>query len=327
MAEEGGWAVSEQAVRVPKSPQLITPEQKAESFKKEADSKGAIQYTMSFDNIPPLNRIPSSVMKDGYVEGSVLNVVGVPGSGKSRFFIQECIELNNKGLDCLYLYNESAKPGFDLYFKQICEQLNITDDRKLSHIKWADMSKFTLNSADYDSIKIFMKRVWAKQVEYWLQTVNNPTLVIVDSFSNICRKYVPQMWVSFEAMNDSFKELYQEHKKPIVTAIIHQKSGSHWERDDDSVVGGMGLIHEGDVSMVFKSKHTNNWDAKRYGVNEGMMLRTLMITKDRYSAGEFTETQLLLKDGKLVLGHTLMELVNGVSEQEMNNKDGAVEWH
>lgn len=326
MSGEGGWTVATERVRVPTSPKLLTPEDKSEKFKQEASSKGAIQYKISFDDIPPLNRIPSSVLKDGYVEGSVLNIVGVPGSGKSRYFIQECIELNNKGLDCLYLYNESAKPKFDAYIKKVCDELNITDDRKLSHISWVDMSKFVLQTADYESIKIFMKRVWAAQVNYWLQNVSNPTLVVVDSFSNICRKFVPQMWVGFESMNDSFREVFDEAKKPVVTALIHQKSGSHWERNDDSVVGGMGLIHEGDVSMVFKSQHTNNWDAKRYGVNEGMMLRTLMITKDRYSAGEFTETQIILKDGKLLLGHTLMELVNGVSEQQANNEDGAVNW-
>jgi KaiC/GvpD/RAD55 family RecA-like ATPase len=267
-----------------------------------------VQYKYDRKIVKPVQRLESSVLPQGYVRSSHIGLIGVPGAGKSRFALQEILLAGQKGHDCLYLYNESSRDHFDNYIAKVADELKVSiSDR----ITFCDMSEFILKIASYEGIESFFQRIWVQQVKYWLPQVKNPGFVAVDSFSNVARRYIPQMWESHQSFIDGLTALYStlDASKRPVTLEVHQKSGSSYERDNDSVVGGFGLIHQLDTNIVFTFKNINNWDSKRYGIREGKKAYFMHIPKDRLGSGEFEQTQVVIKDGKMMLGNTIGNMV------------------
>ncbi len=273
-------------------------------------------YHIEFDKIISPRRISSSILKSGYVEGTFILLIGPPGTGKSRFAIQECIK--SAPYNSLYLYNESVRPKFDSYIKNICDQMSITSNSDLSHVTFCDMSSFLLRTADYDSIKNFAQRVWAGTVDQWLlKGTVRPAFVVIDSISNIGRRYIPQLTILNKDLTESLVEVYRKRNVNPVTIFVHQKSLSPRENNTDSVVGGYGLVHEGDMSIVLKLHDVSRWDADRYGWPEGQMIHTMQIAKDRYSLADFKESMIFInKDGMLQLGTSIQELTTDVKENK-----------
>ena len=278
------------------------------SIKKPEQKKGynlPQQYKFDRQQVKPLKRIESSVLPNGYIRGTHIGLIGVPGCGKSRYAIQEVLLAAKKGYDCLYLYNESSRPHFDNYIMKIADELKVEIS---SHITFADMSEFILKIADYQAIENFFDKMWVQQARYWLTQVKNPGIIAVDSFSNIGRRYIPQLFESHQAFITGLTDLYSEIPNPPITLEIHQKSGSNYDRDTDSVVGGFSVVHQLDMTLVFKMKDINVWDAKRYNMKEGTLHYFLQCTKDRFSLGDFEQTEILLKNGKLELGRTTEDI-------------------
>lgn len=263
----------------------------------------------SFDDIEPVPREPSILFPSGLPKGATISIVGPPGAGKTEYLIEESIFFSKEGKDVLYLYNESIKPKFDAYVRRIAERMH-SDVSDLHNITFIDMLKFDLTTADYSGIDTFIQRIWVRQIRYWLEHSKNPSLIIIDSFSKMARRYVPQMYIAMEALTDHVSELFDELKIHPTLIISHQKSQSSRERNDESVSGGFGLTHISDATFIFKLTDVDIWASRRYGLPEGSKMHTIQVIKDRYANDDFQERVVFLADGRLILGLPVSTLVS-----------------
>ena len=273
------------------------------------------QYKYEKNKVRPLQRVESSLFKEGYVRGTFNGYIGVPGAGKSRLAIQEVFNAASKGLDCLYLYNESSRHHFDNYIAKITNELGINPENP--RITWCDMSDEIQKVASYEGIEAFYDNFWAQQTRYWLQSNKNPGFVVTDSFSNIGRRYIPQLWEAHQSYIQQLTDLVEPLEKKPVFIEVHQKSGSAYERDNDSVTGGFGLTHQLDANIVFTIKKIGNkWDSERYNTPEGRKVYTVYVPKDRFALSNFEETQVVIQNGKMMLKDTIADIVTKSTERE-----------
>jgi len=258
-------------------------------------------YKYSDDIVREPKAIPSSVGILKYPEGAFVSLLGLPGCGKTYFSIQECITASVDGKSSLYLHNESDRTTFPIVVKNIMNSMELTSD-DLKYIDFVDMTNIQLGSADYRTIELFAKNMWAKKVKYWIEHVarSKPAFVVIDSFSKIGRRYIPQMFYLSEKLIEALRNVYNETKTFPVTILVHQKSGSHYERYDDSVVGGMGIVHETDVTIVLNLYHVDRWMVRDFpSLKLGSNLYTMKIVKSRIVSNPYDEFIVIIEDGKL----------------------------
>jgi KaiC/GvpD/RAD55 family RecA-like ATPase len=322
--DEWGDAVMESPYKV----QSKTAQEKHDATKKTNITRIQEFYHLKYDEVTPLRRIDSSILPNGYEAGSVVAIVGPPGTGKSRFALQECYLASKKGKSSCYLYNESVKSKFNVYAMRVAQSLGLSED-DISNVWFTDKSKNDLKSANYDTMENVANNTWVEQVRKWLiSNPDNPILVIIDSYSNISRKFVPQMAQFHQHIVHGLSELYKEFNVEPVTIIIHQKSQSSRERNDDSVVGGFGVTHEADTIINLKCQYVDVWLARRFGLNEGDMFHSIQIPKDRYPVEDFHERAIVIRNGKLILSESVNERVT--SSQKPNEyippQSGDSEW-
>jgi KaiC/GvpD/RAD55 family RecA-like ATPase len=284
-----------------------------------ADAGAAVQepYNFEFSKVHDLKRIPSSIFKSGYAAGSIIGLIGPPGTGKTRFALQESMM---SGADCFYIYNESVRPKFDNYIRRVALDLKIDNDYDLKRIKFWDTSKNQLASAKYDDMESVAERIWIEHIRKWLASAKDPMFITFDSFSNIARRHIPQMPIAFQFFTHPLTELYKEMDVEPVTFMVQQKSLSPREANTDAVVGGYGINHELDMEIVLKLHDVDRWTSDRYGWPEGTMQHSLQITKDRYNIAEYNESMIYLKDGKLTLDETISSRVEKRLKQKESMK-------
>lgn len=224
--------------------------------------------------------------------------------------------MSKQGREALYLYNESVKEHFDFFVRKICESMGMKVDSgspsDLSNVTWVDMSSKILKIADYESIEKFYKYHWISQIEDWLKKTTNPGLIVVDSFSRIGRRYIPQLWVQIEALIDGLDETFKERKVNPIVILVHQKSQSSREKNDESVVGGEGITHSTDVTLVFRKRDVDTWVSRDFGLPIGSNLYTLWTAKDRYGTAPLNENVLNMANGQITLGEELLKLADKV---------------
>ena len=288
-----------------------TSDEKASDYKRDMANSIQKQYKINFSEVKELKRIPSTILPEGYVKGINVGLIGPPGTGKSRFALQEAMLASLKGKDTLYLYNESVKPRFDALVKMTAEQMHISDTQ-LQNITFCDMTRNPLTTADYNSMQLVADRIWIQQVRYWHDHLaTNPAYVFIDSYSYVSRRYVPQMSIFFGYLINGLQDYYNEVGIEPITFTIQQKSQSSRELNDDSVVGGFGINHALDMEIVLKRYDVDRWIADRYNVPEGTQLHTCSVPKDRYSEKEYMERRIILDrlDGRLKLGDEVNKLM------------------
>ena len=122
-------------------------------------------------------------------------------------------------------------------------------------------------------------------------------------------------------MYDIKEAFYKLHKYPVVLAI-NQKSSSFDKRDDESVLGGLGIVHDVDGSIVIRSEIVDQWKNKQLGLPQGTKIRFIRIEDIRMAQADTTEHLYVMeKDPKtgaleLKIGETIEKLKSIV------NKDG-----
>ena len=250
--------------------------------------------------------IPSSIF-EGYAAGSIVSLLGSPKVGKTSFALQECIEASRQGFDSLYIYNESPRRRFVSIVKKKMDSMKL-GETDLNKVTLCNMSGEVLGSANYANIDSYMRRVWAGKVKYWLEgSLRKPRFVVIDSVSKIGRVYIPQLFKVMEVLCDELTNILDDAKKYPVILIVHQKSGGYWEKFDDSVVGGAGLVHETDTTINLKRLEVNKKLSDDTGLRWGSKLYTITIDSRDVDCSPF-ERIIELKDGYLKVGGSLFEV-------------------
>lgn len=276
---------------------------------KTTGSKNRIRkrfFKFRVSDVPKLRLVRSSILK-GYPPGSIINLVSVPKAGKTTFALQEVMLASVLGGESLYMINESTKDRFQQIIKRHARELAITE-KDVGRVMFCDMVDESISVPQYGAIESYMVRVWCGTIEHWLTRVKNPQFIVIDSFSEIVRKYIPQAYVAMKYFVDGLNSVMIKHKKYPAVICVNQKSGGKWERDDESVLGGYGIVHKTDASVVLRIRHVDKWDADRYGLDIGSIVHTIQTVEMRDVDVDSQEHILVKKDGALQIGPTFSEL-------------------
>ncbi len=248
--------------------------------------------------------VKSSVL-EGYAAGSIVSIVGGPKAGKSTFSLQEVIQASKEGYDSLYMFNESPKVRFADIIRRRMAQMKV-GDMDMANLTFCNVYGEVLGSASYASIDAYMIRFWGGKIRYWIKGVKRPRFIVIDSISKVGRVYVPQLFKMMESFCGGVIDIMDECKKYPVVLLIHQKSGGYWERYDESVVGGAGLIHETDTTINIRKYEVNRKMSVDTGFEWGSRFYTIQVDTRDVDCPQ-NERMLHFKDGYLKVGSGLEE--------------------
>lgn len=263
-------------------------------------------------------RIESSLFPNNpYPEGSIINITGIAKTGKTSYCIQEAIYHALLCNNVLYIYNESPKNRFNEIFNMHLKEMDISID-DITCIDMYDMFNVELMNAQFNAITGFIKKNLIDVIRQWLNKVDNPTLIVIDSFTKIIRTYPAQSFYSINKLCGMLWALMDELKKYPVVLLIQQKSGDREDEKTEACLGGFGISHAVDGSIVLRRVFSTKWDYHDYGIKEGTILHTIQPTEIRDGEMDTEERILLKENGWLKLGKTLYEIRK---EKEVRNED------
>lgn len=263
----------------------------------------------------------------GYPPGSVISLVSVPKAGKTTLAIHESINMAMRGDDVLYMYNESIQKEFMRIVDRHRQDLNI--DRKeitTPHLTFLDRHRLQPGSAGYAVIEGFVDRSILTPIQSWVEKHDNPKLVVIDSLTKFIRAYPAQAFVFAQKMMYGIKEIFYSAEKYPVVLCINQKASTYDKRDDESVLGGLGIVHDMDGSFVIRTETVNKWVANDLGLELGSKLRVFRIEDIRLSNADSREHILVreyneqTKRTDLIMGEALSELLQMAKERNSNNE-------
>lgn len=297
------WGDKDQRTQVPDKPASAVVQHKVAGSRTAAGNR---YFKYRDRDVTRANMVRSSILS-GYSEGSIINLVSVPKAGKTTLAMQECMMASVLGGRCLYMFNESPRWAFTRIIRKNKDSLGLSE-ADISNIYFCDMVDESLNVAQYKAIEEYMTRVWVGTIKFWLQQVKNPQYIVIDSFSEIVRKYIPQAYHALKYFTDELNKVLFEQKKFPVILLINQKSGGARERDDETVLGGYGLVHKTDGSVLLRLREMDRFMAERYNLRDGTLLHTIQVVEMRDVDYDTTEYVLIRKNGALTLGKALHEL-------------------
>ncbi len=251
----------------------------------------------------------------GYPPGSVISFVSVPKLGKTTMAIHEAINMAVRGDDVLYIYNESIQREFMRIVDKHRQDLGISRDAISNwHLTFLDRHSKSPESANYGSIEKFVQSFLLNPMKGWLEKHDNPKLIVIDSLTKFIRKYPAQAFVFVEKLMYGIKEMMDDLNKYPVVFAINQKSSTFDKRDDESVLGGLGIVHDMDGSFVIRGEIVDKWLADETGLQRGSLLRIFRVQEIRLANADSRErifSRLPTGDGhiKLSIGETLDETV------------------
>ena len=249
--------------------------------------------------------IQSHIFKGGYPGGSIVSIVGVPKSGKTTFVLQEAM-LSSQNSDVLYLYNESPRSRFMSIVSRHLDELKI-QERTVNRLTFLDMFGVKMGSAQYSAIEGWVNNIFANKIDEWLQNAKNPSMIVIDSISKPLRSYTAQVYYAVQCFTDYMWKSMKKHQKYPVVIMVSQKSGSmKWDKDNEDVLGGMGVLHDCDGSIIVgKDTILNEYQMKAFHVSIGKTYHWIQITDMRDIDVDTDRHILAKKDGRLVVGRVL----------------------
>ena len=193
---------------------------------------------------------------------SVINIVGVPDTGKSLLAEQFAIFQANKNNRILYVTVES--PACFLYnsMKLKSEYLNINFKDISKNIVVIDASE---NSELREEPKILMETMDSAIKN------NNTNITIIDSITGL---YEHKEIMARQIVRIFFNFL----KKWKQTGIFISQKRSSQQETSAEAAGGLAVAHIVDGTIVMDKKLIETyWDSKLYNMQIGNVLRTLRI--------------------------------------------------
>ena len=304
-----GWG--SETVTKETSPQFKPVERGRKVTQQEFTNQKRAEDRGEFFKIEDVKLIKKEVVKssvlEGYAAGSIVSVIGAPKAGKSTLSLQETIQASREGYDCLYFFNESPKVRFADIVRRRMAQMKV-GDTDLSNLTFCNVYGEVLGSASYASIDAYMIRFWGGKIRYWIARAKKPRFIVIDSISKVGRVYVAQLFKMMETFCGDVVNAMDEFKKYPVVLLIHQKSGGFWEKYDDSVVGGAGLIHETDSTVNIRKYEVNKKMSVETGFKWGSRFYTIQVDTRDIDCPQ-NERVLNFTDGYLKVGLGLEEAV------------------
>ncbi len=221
----------------------------------------------------PLNGIP-------YL--SVLNITGIPDTGKSLFGEQFALVQASLGYKVLYVTVESPAEFLYSSFKLKAKFLNLNFDDIENNIFVIDASK---------------NDVFRENHKYLLDTMafvikeKKTTITVIDSITGL--------YEHKEVMARQIVRLFYNFlKKYRQTSILISQKRSSQSSDSAEAAGGLAVAHIVDGSIVFDKKVIDNkWDSNLYGLSLGNVLRTLRIDGCRITGHDSKTYVFEITDG------------------------------
>lgn len=297
------------------------------SRKNKGDSKTeygnkALGFSWRFEGVKggiPKN-IKSSIFAEGYPAGLMLNIVGPPKAGKTIFCLQEAIEASVRGEDVLYITNERGREYFDLTIDKARNRLGYSVGN-LKNIEFVDKSEVISKVAQLNAIEQFMQSRYIRPIEDHLYKFNTK-MIVIDSLSKAIRTFPAQAYWAVQMFIRGVKDaMIRTGKRPVVL-IINQKSGGGNQRNDETVLGGYGCVHDMDGNIVLRMNPVDKWLARDTGLRIGSILHTVQIMEIRDTDADTDERFIEMKDGRLVVGDTMWEVyAKNLIENSILNSD------
>ncbi len=201
----------------------------------------------------PLNGLP-------YL--SVINITGIPDTGKSLFGEQFALIQASLGYKVLFVTVESPAEFLYTSFKMKSKFLNLDFDKIEENIFVIDVSKNDLFRENHKYLLETMEFVIKEK---------KTTITVIDSITGL--------YEHKEVMARQIVRLFYNFlKKYKQTAILISQKRSSQSSDSAEAAGGLAVAHIVDGTIVFDKKVIENkWDSNLYNLPLGSVLRTLRI--------------------------------------------------
>ncbi len=264
--------------------------------------------------------IPSSIFNFGYPQGSIISLTGVAKAGKTTFALQESMVLSaTEGYDVLYIYNESPTVRFMKIAHEHRKKMGFSID-ELKKFTFFNMHGSVLSTAKFEGIDKFIQAFLVNPIIGWANKRNNPGMVVIDSFTKIIRTFPAQAYYAAQSLTGQLHKKFSEIKKYPVVLMINQKSGDRENRNDESVLGGYGIVHETDGSIVMRLQYIDKWNARDLNLKWGSIIHTIQVYEMRDGDYDNEEYMLLMEEGTLVLGDRISDIYIKSMEARKNEQ-------
>jgi len=245
----------------------------------------------------------------GWPEMSIINVTGIGKSGKTTLCLQEAMLQAKARVPVLYIYNESPQARFMTIANSHRQELDLSME-DLVTMRFLDLHGQTLRDPKPQSIERFTNQFVLKEIGVELRKVK-PKLVVIDSLSKLCRLWPAQAYYFAQCFTKGLWEMMEKDNIKPAVLCINQKSGGHWEEKDATVLGGYGVVHEMDGSIICSRTIIDNWSAERYGLPIGSSMRLIRIESLRDMDTDDDEHLLIKDHGALKIGASMEQLRMG----------------
>ena len=226
---------------------------------------------------------------------SVLNVVGIPDTGKSIFAEQFAVYQAGNGYRVLFVISET--PAEFLY----------TSLKEKSRALGFDFSEIENNIVIIDASQEDMLREntfsLIKTMEFAMKKYK-PTITVIDSITGF---YEHKEMLARQIVRNVFNCL----KRNGQTALLVSQKRSSQGAETAEAAGGLAVAHIVDGTIVFDKKLIESkWDEKIYGLPIGEVIRTVRIDGCRLT-GHDTSTWIMEinESGLIVIKERLKEFV------------------
>lgn len=206
----------------------------------------------------PLNGIPSL---------SVMNIVGIPDTGKSVLAQQFALTQINQGKSVLFVTTESpARHTYSSIIKK-AKVLGVDKDKVKENLYIVDVSTDWKLREDLNELINTMKYVYD-------ESKSNNSMVRITIIDSVTGLFEDK---EFKARN-TVRALYNLMKKYYQTAMFISQKRSIQELDSAESAGGLAISHIVDGTIVMSKKVINSrQDESLYKVEIGNVLRTIRI--------------------------------------------------